>query len=119
MAEDDGDVDMDFPALDPKEPMSKFGFAKLALVPKPQLVRRESQKKPVIDITVYVCKMAEYHNAFVKLYFRHHVGGFSTITAESENLSLRKIVNTVLEKRKIRQRRGMFGRLFCKLLQCY
>lgn len=34
IAEDDGDVDMDFPALDNHEPISKFGFSKLALVEK-------------------------------------------------------------------------------------
>ena len=34
IAEDDGEVDMDFPALDNKEPISKFGFYKLALVQK-------------------------------------------------------------------------------------
>ncbi len=32
IAEDDGEVDTDFPALDRREPISKFGFAKLALV---------------------------------------------------------------------------------------
>ena len=32
IAEDDGEVDMDFPALDTREPISKFGFTRLALV---------------------------------------------------------------------------------------
>ena len=40
IAEDDGEVDMDFPALDNKEPISKFGFTKLALV------EREIPKTP-------------------------------------------------------------------------
>lgn len=52
MAEDDGDVDMEFPALDPREPMSKFGFAKLALVSKPQAVRKEPHTTPAIDVTM-------------------------------------------------------------------
>ena len=34
IAEDDGEVDTDFPSLDSKEPVSKFGFTKLALVEK-------------------------------------------------------------------------------------
>lgn len=34
IAEDDGEVDTDFPSLDNKEPVSKFGFSKLALVEK-------------------------------------------------------------------------------------
>lgn len=32
IAEDDGEVDWDFPALDINEPISRFGFSKLALV---------------------------------------------------------------------------------------
>ena len=32
IAEDDGEVDSDFPALDRKEPIQKFGFNRLALV---------------------------------------------------------------------------------------
>ena len=34
IAEDDGEVDTDFPSLDSREPVSKFGFTKLALVEK-------------------------------------------------------------------------------------
>lgn len=34
IAEDDGEVDTDFPSLDNREPVSKFGFSKLALVEK-------------------------------------------------------------------------------------
>ena len=32
IAEDDGEVDGDFPSLDNREPMLKFGFGKLALM---------------------------------------------------------------------------------------
>lgn len=34
IAEDDGSVDHDFPALEPSEPISKFGFTTLALLEK-------------------------------------------------------------------------------------
>ena len=34
IAEEDGEVDTDFPALDSKEVISKFGFPTLALVEK-------------------------------------------------------------------------------------
>ena len=34
IAEDDGEVDTDFPSLDSREPVSKFGFTKLAIVEK-------------------------------------------------------------------------------------
>lgn len=36
IAEENGDVDPDFPSLNPKEPVAKFGFPYLALVEKQQ-----------------------------------------------------------------------------------
>lgn len=45
IAEDDGEVDTDFPPLDSNEPIHKFGFSTLALVEKfssPGLVSRQS-----------------------------------------------------------------------------
>lgn len=51
MVEDDGEVDLDFPPLDNREPISKFGFTKLALVEKP--VTSVSQKT-LHQITVLV-----------------------------------------------------------------
>lgn len=46
IAEDDGEVDTDFPSLDSKEPVSKFGFTKLALVEKD--MPSQSSKSSVI-----------------------------------------------------------------------
>lgn len=45
IAEDDGEVDTDFPPLDSNEPIHKFGFSTLALVEKfssPGLASRQS-----------------------------------------------------------------------------
>lgn len=45
IAEDDGEVDTDFPPLDSSEPIHKFGFSTLALVEKyssPGLASRQS-----------------------------------------------------------------------------
>lgn len=45
IAEDDGEVDTDFPPLDSGEPIHKFGFSTLALVEKyssPGLTSRQS-----------------------------------------------------------------------------
>lgn len=45
IAEDDGEVDTDFPPLDSNEPIHKFGFSTLALVEKyssPGLTSKES-----------------------------------------------------------------------------
>ena len=51
IAEDDGEVDTDFPSLDSKEPVSKFGFTKLALVEKEMA---SNTSKPNHIVTVYV-----------------------------------------------------------------
>ena len=45
MVEDDGEVDSDFPPLEAREPFSKFGFTKLALVVK-SVVLRAAVKQP-------------------------------------------------------------------------
>lgn len=52
MVEDDGEVDCDFPPLDSREPISKFGFNKLALVVKSVIPR--SAAKQSTDVTVLV-----------------------------------------------------------------
>lgn len=41
IAEDDGAVDWDFPCLDSREVVSKFGFTYLALVERDQAVQQE------------------------------------------------------------------------------
>ena len=51
IAEDDGEVDTDFPSLDSREPVSKFGFTKLALVEKEIPHHR---KTSAVIVTVYV-----------------------------------------------------------------
>jgi len=52
MVEDDGEVDSDFPPLEGREPFSKFGFNKLALVVKSVVLR--SAVKQSTDVTVLV-----------------------------------------------------------------
>jgi hypothetical protein len=42
IAEDDGDVDCDFPCLDPRETVGKFGFNYLALVER---VKKDEDSK--------------------------------------------------------------------------
>ena len=49
IVEDDGEVDIDFPSLDNREPVSKFGFSKLALVEK-----NTPAPKSTLVVTVYV-----------------------------------------------------------------
>lgn len=49
IAEDDGEVDLDFPCLDPKDNITKFGFSVLAIVEK-----NSSRVDSSVIISVYV-----------------------------------------------------------------
>ena len=59
MVEDDGEVDFEFPALDNKEPISKFGFNRLALVEKD--IPKVPEPKTSIVVTMWVM---HFSNAF-------------------------------------------------------
>ncbi|XP_013405227.1 target of rapamycin complex 2 subunit MAPKAP1 [Lingula anatina] len=81
MAEDDGEVDYDFPSLDIREPISKFGFSKLALVQE-KAVAKINKAAPVV--TIYLPSK-----------------GFNKIQVESESILMKEILEKVLQKRKI------------------
>lgn len=87
IAEDDGEVDMDFPCLDNREPVSKFGFGKLALV---ELEEPSPPMKNSVIITVNVPNR-----------------GFHKFQEEDLTRPLRDILWKVLKKRKIRLLPGM------------
>lgn len=86
IAEDDGEVDTDFPSLDNKEPVLKFGFTKLALVEKdiPQHLN-----KSVAIVTVNIPNR-----------------GFNKFQIENMNISLKDVLQKVLKRRKIKVRPG-------------
>lgn len=88
IAEDDGEVDMDFPSLDPKEPVSKFGFSKLALVEK-DLPTAKSPKSSFV-VTIFVPNR-----------------GFNKFQMENMNIPMRDILQRILKRRKIRPRPGL------------
>ncbi|KAK2818755.1 hypothetical protein Q5P01_024316 [Channa striata] len=80
IAEDDGEVDTDFPPLDSNEPIHKFGFSTLALVEKyssPGLASRQS--------------------LFVRINAAH---GFSLIPVDSLKVTMKDILQKALKKRK-------------------
>uniref|UniRef100_A0A674P9A5 Target of rapamycin complex 2 subunit MAPKAP1 n=1 Tax=Takifugu rubripes TaxID=31033 RepID=A0A674P9A5_TAKRU len=80
IAEDDGEVDTDFPPLDSNEPIHKFGFSTLALVEKfssPGLASRQS--------------------LFVRINAAH---GFSLIPVDSLKITMKEILQKALKKRK-------------------
>uniref|UniRef100_A0A8C6VPH7 Target of rapamycin complex 2 subunit MAPKAP1 n=1 Tax=Naja naja TaxID=35670 RepID=A0A8C6VPH7_NAJNA len=84
IAEDDGEVDTDFPPLDCNEPIHKFGFSTLALVEKyssPGLVAKQS--------------------LFVRINAAH---GFSLIQVESLKVTMKDILQKALKRRKGSQR---------------
>uniref|UniRef100_A0AAY4EC08 Target of rapamycin complex 2 subunit MAPKAP1 n=1 Tax=Denticeps clupeoides TaxID=299321 RepID=A0AAY4EC08_9TELE len=71
IAEDDGEVDTDFPPLDSNEPIHKFGFSTLALV--------EKYSSPVPSIQTH---------------------GFSLIPVDSLKVTMKEILQKALKKRK-------------------
>uniref|UniRef100_A0A8C6SP68 Target of rapamycin complex 2 subunit MAPKAP1 n=1 Tax=Neogobius melanostomus TaxID=47308 RepID=A0A8C6SP68_9GOBI len=80
IAEDDGEVDTDFPPLDSNEPIHKFGFSTLALVEKyssPGLASRQS--------------------LFVRINAAH---GFSLIPVDSLKITMKDILQKAMKKRK-------------------
>ncbi|XP_033732497.1 LOW QUALITY PROTEIN: target of rapamycin complex 2 subunit MAPKAP1-like [Pecten maximus] len=87
IAEDDGEVDMDFPSLDPREPVSKFGFAKLALVEKN--IPTQTLSKASLVVTVYV---------------PHR--GFNKFQMEGMDIPMKDILQRVLKRRKVKIRPG-------------
>ncbi|XP_063139581.1 target of rapamycin complex 2 subunit MAPKAP1 isoform X3 [Rattus norvegicus] len=80
IAEDDGEVDTDFPPLDSNEPIHKFGFSTLALVEKyssPGLTSKES--------------------LFVRINAAH---GFSLIQVDNTKVTMKEILLKALKRRK-------------------
>ncbi|KAM4662995.1 target of rapamycin complex 2 subunit MAPKAP1 [Discoglossus pictus] len=84
IAEDDGEVDTDFPPLDSNEPIHKFGFSTLALV--------EKYSSP---------GLAAKQSLFVRINAAH---GFSLIQVDSMNVPMREILEKALKRRKGSQR---------------
>ncbi|CAL8405796.1 unnamed protein product [Arctogadus glacialis] len=80
IAEDDGEVDTDFPPLDSNEPIHKFGFSTLALV--------EKYSSP---------GLASKQSLFVRINAAH---GFSLIPVDSLKVTMKEILQKALKKRK-------------------
>uniref|UniRef100_A0A669CWV8 Target of rapamycin complex 2 subunit MAPKAP1 n=1 Tax=Oreochromis niloticus TaxID=8128 RepID=A0A669CWV8_ORENI len=80
IAEDDGEVDTDFPPLDSNEPIHKFGFSTLALV--------EKYSSPGI---------AARQSLFVRINAAH---GFSLIPVDNLKVTMKEILQKALKKRK-------------------
>ncbi|XP_030063280.1 target of rapamycin complex 2 subunit MAPKAP1 isoform X2 [Microcaecilia unicolor] len=80
IAEDDGEVDTDFPPLDSSEPIHKFGFSTLTLV--------EKYSSP---------GLAAKQSLFVRINAAH---GFSLIQVDSMKVTMNEILQKALKRRK-------------------
>lgn len=87
IAEDDGEVDDDFPSLDNREPVSKFGFTKLALV---ECAPAVSAPKSTYVVTINVPSR-----------------GFNKFQLDTMNIPMRAVLQKVINRRKIRVRPGL------------
>ncbi|EDO48758.1 predicted protein, partial [Nematostella vectensis] len=84
IAEDDGEVDTDFPALDRKEIITKFGFTSLALV------EAISSKKITTENNL----------------FSAH--GFSRIKVDSIHAKMKVVYQSMVKKRRLLRTGGYF-----------
>nr|XP_021135876.1 target of rapamycin complex 2 subunit MAPKAP1 isoform X4 [Columba livia] len=91
IAEDDGEVDTDFPPLDSNEPIHKFGFSTLALV--------EKYSSP---------GLAAKQSLFVRINAAH---GFSLIQVDSMKVTMKDILQKALKRRKGSQRGSDMSRV--------
>lgn len=96
IAEENGDVDPDFPSLNPKEPVSKFGFPVLALVEK------EDDELSLV-VTVYVPNLN--HDLLIltaiSIFGRHVDEMFSKFEVANLNVTLKWIKDQVFKRRKL------------------
>ncbi|XP_031566578.1 target of rapamycin complex 2 subunit MAPKAP1-like [Actinia tenebrosa] len=91
IAEDDGEVDMDFPALDKDELITKFGFTCLALV--------ENEPKPVTKQAV--AQTATSNSVILKVNDPRH--GFSHVKLDSRRAKMKVVYDKMLKKRGLRR----------------
>ncbi|XP_064649782.1 target of rapamycin complex 2 subunit MAPKAP1-like isoform X2 [Lineus longissimus] len=86
IAEDDGEVDNDFPAIDKREPISKFGFTRMALVEKVQ----PSTPKDYIFVTVNMPGK-----------------GSTKIQVENQSIKMKEILAKVVKRRVGTKTKGL------------
>nr|XP_032625136.1 target of rapamycin complex 2 subunit MAPKAP1 isoform X1 [Chelonoidis abingdonii]XP_032625137.1 target of rapamycin complex 2 subunit MAPKAP1 isoform X1 [Chelonoidis abingdonii]XP_032625138.1 target of rapamycin complex 2 subunit MAPKAP1 isoform X1 [Chelonoidis abingdonii] len=99
IAEDDGEVDTDFPPLDSNEPIHKFGFSTLALV--------EKYSSP---------GLAAKQSLFVRINAAH---GFSLIQVDSMKVTMKDILQKALKRRKGSQRGSGGTHILLSVKRCF
>ena len=86
MAEEDGEVDPDFPALGDDELMWKFGFSHLAIVEK-----HKATKQPVIS------------KSSVEVMIQIPNNGYSVVKVESRNVKMNIVLQKLIKKRGLKR----------------
>ncbi|KAI8779304.1 target of rapamycin complex 2 subunit MAPKAP1 [Biomphalaria glabrata] len=84
MAEDDGEIDTDFPPIVPTDPVSKYGFTKFALVANAPV-----QPKSAL-VTINIPNR-----------------GFNKFQVDSLTVTMRELMEKVIKKRKMKIRPGL------------
>lgn len=90
IAEENGDVDNDFPSLTFNDEIKRYGFPYLALV--------EIKTNLIVTVYVVCCLYFGFHSQISYSHIEPD-GGFSQLTINSLNTSLQEIVDQVMKKR--------------------
>nr|XP_030714527.1 target of rapamycin complex 2 subunit MAPKAP1 isoform X4 [Globicephala melas] len=103
IAEDDGEVDTDFPPLDSNEPIHKFGFSTLALVEKyssPGLTSKESLFVRILSAMPVDEKCQGFPPHALTLSPRNAAHGFSLIQVDNTKVTMKEILLKAVKRRK-------------------
>ncbi|XP_059957572.1 target of rapamycin complex 2 subunit MAPKAP1 isoform X4 [Mesoplodon densirostris] len=105
IAEDDGEVDTDFPPLDSNEPIHKFGFSTLALVEKyssPGLTSKESLfvRMSSSSIAQHIVTDGARTDFRGESRGRNAAHGFSLIQVDNTKVTMKEILLKAVKRRK-------------------
>eukprot|EP00070_Physeter_catodon_P020905 XP_023982043.1 target of rapamycin complex 2 subunit MAPKAP1 isoform X3 [Physeter catodon] len=105
IAEDDGEVDTDFPPLDSNEPIHKFGFSTLALVEKyssPGLTSKESLfvRMSYSSIAQHIVTDGARTDFRGESRGRNAAHGFSLIQVDNTKVTMKEILLKAVKRRK-------------------
>eukprot|EP00794_Sanderia_malayensis_P005895 gene5895-6580_t len=89
IAEDDGEVDMDFPALDEKELITKFGFQFLAVVEKDTPAKPQPSPTKQSGTTVVTVNVPG--------------SGFSRVKVDRPDIKMKNILSNMMKKRGLKK----------------
>lgn len=86
IAEEDGEVDMDFQSLEEKELMSKFGFSHLALVEKHKATKQPVLSKNSVEVKILIPQ-----------------NGYSVVKVDRRDVKMKTILQKLIKKRGLKR----------------